>query len=279
MLRQEGDFRTQEFLLNMGPQHPSTHGVYRAILTMDGEYVVHLENVVGYLHRGMEKLAETRTYTQFIPYTDRLDYLAGILNNWGYCLTVEKALGLEVPEKGEYIRVILGELQRIASHLVMLASFALDLSAWTGWMYPFYDREKILDLFELYCGSRLTTTATRIGGQPTFLCRVQKAVGSIFRLSPGHHRFASNLVTGNEIFQGPKGVAVVDRDMALDYGFTGPNLRASGVNFDLRKAAPYGLYGRFEFDVPLGETGDNFDRYYLRILEMGTVLAHRQASL
>ncbi len=270
MLKQEGDFKTQEFLLNMGPQHPSTHGVYRAVLTMDGEYVVDLENVIGYLHRGIEKLAESRTYAQFIPYTDRLDYLAGILNNWGYCLTVEKALGVEVPEKGEYIRVILGELQRIASHLVMISSYALDLSAWTGWMYPFYDRELVLDMFELYCGSRLTTSGTRIGGQPTdFSPEFKAKLEAFFTYLPPRIKDFNDLVTGNEIFLGRSvGVGVVDKEMALEYGLTGPNLRASGVNFDLRKAKPYSIYDRFDFKVPLGEKGDCFDRFNLRILEM-----------
>lgn len=267
---QEGNFRTQEFVLNMGPQHPSTHGVYRAILTMDGEYVVDVENVIGYLHRGIEKLAESRTYTQFIPYTDRMDYLAGMLNNWAYVMTVEKALGLEIPKRAEYIRMIVGELQRIASHLVMVSSFALDLNGFTPWMYAFYDREKILDLFEMICGSRLTTSYMRVGGVPNdipdgFLPKLEE----FMRDFPRRMDEFDNLVTGNEIFIGrTKGVAPIDGKTALDYGFTGANLRASGVNFDLRKVRPYSIYDRFEFDVPLGTSGDNFDRYNVRMLEM-----------
>jgi len=267
---QETGFRTQEFILNMGPQHPSTHGVYRAILTMDGEYVVEVENVIGYLHRGMEKIAESRTFTQFIPYTDRMDYLAGMLNNWGYVLTVEKALGLTIPERAEYIRVIVGELQRIASHLVMVSSVALDLAGFTPWMYAFYDREKILDLFEMICGSRLTTSYMRVGGVPAditpeFLAKLEQFLQEL----PGRMDDFDNLVTGNEIFLGrTKGVGVLTGQQAIDYGFTGPNLRASGVNFDLRKKQPYSIYDRFDFEVPLGEAGDSFDRYNVRLLEI-----------
>ncbi|MGI6066586.1 MAG: NADH-quinone oxidoreductase subunit D [Bacillota bacterium] len=267
---QESGFRTQEFVLNMGPQHPSTHGVYRAILTMDGEYVVDVENVVGYLHRGMEKIAENKTYTQFIPYTDRMDYLAGILNNWGFVMTVEKAMGIEVPERAEYIRVITGELQRIASHLVMVASMALDLNGYTPWMYAFYDREKILDLFEMICGSRLTTSFMRVGGVPNdipegFIPKLEKFLAEL----PGRADDFDNVITGNEIFVGrTKGVGVLDGNTALDFGLTGPNLRASGVNFDLRKAQPYSIYDRFDFEVPVGKNGDSFDRYNMRMLEI-----------
>lgn len=266
----EKNFRTQEFVLNMGPQHPSTHGVYRAVLTMDGEYVVDVENVIGYLHRGMEKIAESRTYTQFIPYTDRMDYLAAMLNNWGYVLTVEKAMGIEVPEKAEYIRVIVGELQRIASHLVMISTMALDLAGFTAWMYAFRDREKILDLFEMVCGARLTTSFHRVGGVPNDLPEgfVEKVEKLLEELATSLDEF-DGLVTGNEIFQArTKGIGVVSAEKALDYGFTGPNLRASGVNFDLRKVRPYSVYDRFDFEVPVLENGDNFDRYLIRILEM-----------
>lgn len=268
--QESSGFRTQEFVLNMGPQHPSTHGVYRAILTMDGEFVVDVENVVGYLHRGMEKIAESRTYTQFIPYTDRMDYLAGILNNWGFVMTVEKAMGIEVPERAEYIRVITGELQRIASHLVMVSSMALDLSGYTPWMYAFYDREKILDLFEMICGSRLTTSFMRVGGVPSdipdgFIPKLEKILADL----PNRADDFDNVITGNEIFMGrTKGVGAIDGKTALDFGLTGPNLRASGVNFDLRKVRPYSIYDRFDFEVPVGENGDSFDRYNMRMLEI-----------
>ena len=161
---QDDTLITQEFTLNMGPQHPSTHGVYRVILTLDGETIVKAENVIGYLHRGIEKIAETRTYSQVIPYTDRLDYLAGVLNNTAYVQAVEKLMGAEVAERAAYLRILFGELQRIASHLVCVSSMALDLNSFTGWMYAFADREKILDLFEMTLGGRVTTNYARIGG-------------------------------------------------------------------------------------------------------------------
>lgn len=262
--------RTQEIKLNMGPQHPSTHGVYRAVLTLDGEYVVDVENVVGYLHRGMEKIAENRTYTQFIPYTDRMDYLAAMLNNWGYVSTVEKLMDIEVPERAEYIRVIMGELQRIASHLVFVGSLAIDLASSTGWAYTFRDRERILDLFEMVCGSRLTTNYYRIGGLAADLPNEFIPVLEQFLKDlPACFEEYDGLLTGNEIFQARlKGVGIIDLDTAINYGFTGPNLRASGLAFDLRKAKPYSVYDRFEFDIPTGKQGDCFDRYMVRMNEM-----------
>lgn len=265
-----GTFETEEYQINLGPQHPSTHGVYHAVLTMDGEYIVDLKNVIGYLHRGMEKLAETRTYNQYIPYTARLDYLAALLNNWCYVMAVEKIAGITVPERAEYIRVILGELQRIASHLVMLSSMVIDLNAVTGWMYAFTAREGILDLLEMVTGSRLTANFFEVGGlsedlPEEFIPAVKKVLGD---LSERLEDF-DGLVTGNEIFLGrTKNIGVVSADRALEYGVTGPNLRASGVGFDLRKTAPYSIYDRFEFDVPVLNNGDSFDRYYIRILEI-----------
>lgn len=198
----EKDLMTQEIEINMGPQHPSTHGVYRALLTLDGEKVVKVENIIGYLHRGIEKLAEDRTYTQFIPYTDRLDYLAGMLNNLGYVQTVEKLMGVEVPERAEYLRIIMAELSRIASHLIMIASMALDLSGWTAWFPPFRERERILDLFEMTCGSRLTVSYMRIGGvaadiPPAFLPNLEAFLNDL----PQMIDEVNGLITGNEIFQ------------------------------------------------------------------------------
>lgn len=262
--------RTEEFTLNLGPQHPSTHGVYRAILTLDGEYVRGMENVIGYLHRGMEKLAENRTYTQFIPYPDRMDYAAAMLNEIGYVQAVEKLAGIEVPERAEYIRIIVGELQRIASHLVMIGSLALDLGGYTPWMYCFRDREKILDLFEIVSGSRMTPNYMRIGGvagdlPPGFISEVKKFTDSM----PASFAEYDNIITGNEIFIArTKGVGLLPAEMALAYGITGPNLRAAGINYDLRKVAPYGIYDRFDFDVPVLENGDSFDRFVIRIAEM-----------
>jgi len=262
--------RTEQITVNVGPQHPSTHGVYRAVMTLDGEYVVGIENVVGYLHRGMEKIAENRTYQQFLPYTDRLDYLAAMLNNLGYVQAVEKLAGIEVPERAQYIRVIMAELQRIASHLVYIASFALDLASTTGWMYGFRDRERILDLFEMVCGSRLTTSYMRLGGvaedlTPEFIPELKRFLADF----PKSLEEYDNLLTGNEIFQArTKGVGIMSVEDLLNYGVTGPNLRAAGYKFDLRKYAPYGIYDRFDFEIPIGKTGDSFDRWLMRMEEM-----------
>lgn len=270
MGNEEKVMRTEEIKINLGPQHPSTHGVYRAVLTLDGENVIDIENHLGYLHRGMEKIAESRTYTQFIPYTDRMDYLAAILNNWGYVGVVEKLMEIEVPERAEYLRVIMGELQRIASHLVFAGSFALDLNGFTGWMYAFRDREKILDLFEMVAGSRLTVNYMRIGGvcadvTPEFM---EALPGVLDDLEKGLDEL-DGLITGNEIFQARcKNVGIMDTETTLNYGITGPNLRATGLKFDLRKDCPYSIYDRFEFEVPVGKQGDSFDRWYVRIAEM-----------
>ncbi|GAB6157661.1 NADH-quinone oxidoreductase subunit D [Desulfotomaculum varum] len=262
--------RTEEFLLNLGPQHPSTHGVFRILLTLDGETVVKAVPIPGYLHRGIEKLAESRTYTQVIPYTDRLDYLAGMLMNWGYVMAVEKLLGVEVPERAEYIRVIVGELARIASHLVATGAYAADIGGLTGFIYTFRDREEIMDLFEMISGSRLTPSFMRIGGvaydmPEGFIDKCRRFLDEFPRAIEEYN----GLITGNEIFQArTRNVAVLPAAKAIDMSLSGPVLRASGVNFDLRKARPYSVYDRFEFSVPLGSQGDCFDRYYVRILEM-----------
>lgn len=269
-IQNSGAIRTEELTINLGPQHPSTHGVYRAILTLDGEQIVSAENVIGYLHRGIEKIAETRTYPQLIPYTARLDYLAALLNNLGYVQSVEKLMGVEVPERAEYLRVILTELQRIASHIVMLSSMALDLNGFSAWMYAFADREKILDLFEMVCGARMTANYLRIGGvaedlPEEFLPKLNELLKEL----PERLDMFDGLVTGNEIFLArTKNIGVVSADEAVEYGFTGPNLRASGVNLDLRKASPYSVYEQFDFEVPVLQNGDTFDRYLIRILEI-----------
>lgn len=266
----EKTLQTEELTINLGPQHPSTHGVYRGILTLDGEHVVNVENVIGYLHRGLEKIAESRTYTQFIPYTNRQDYLAGMLNELGYVQTVEKLMGIEVPERAEYLRIIMAELQRMASHMVYLGSMALDLNGYTPWMYFFRDREKILDLFEMTCGSRMTTSYMRVGGvsqdiPEEFLPRLKEFLAEM----PKSFEEYDEIITGNEIFQArTKGVGVISGEKALAYGLTGPNLRASGVDFDLRRDAPYGIYDRFEFKVVVGKNGDSFDRWMMRIGEL-----------
>lgn len=266
--------RTQELTLNMGPQHPSTHGVFRIVLNLDGEIVTGSTSVVGYLHRGLEKLAESRTYPQFIPYTDRLDYLASMGNNLAYVQTLEKLMDISVPERAEYLRVIMAELQRIASHLVAVGTFVMDLGAVSAVVYPFNHREKILDLFSMTCGGRLTYNYMRIGGlshdiPPEFLPRLRYFLDYMETGLQEYHR----LVTGNEIFLGrTKGVGVIAPELAKSYGLSGTNLRASGVVYDLRKVRPYGIYDRFDFNVPTGQAGDCFDRYMVRMEEMSECL-------
>lgn len=264
--------KTQELTLNLGPHHPSTHGVYRCVLNLDGEYITKAVNHIGYLHRGMEKLAESRTYAQFIPYTDRLDYVSGMLNELAYVQAVEKLMGIsdEIPERAEYIRIILGELQRLASHAIYFASMALDAAGATAWFYGFRDRDRMLDVLEIASGSRMMPNYMRIGGvaadlDEEFFARLKELVDNLPASIEEYH----GILTGNEIFQARTvGVAPVSREMALDYGVTGPNLRASGVDYDLRRDEPYGIYDRFKFDVPVRHNGDTFDRYIIRLLEM-----------
>lgn len=270
MALMEENFETQEFKLNLGPQHPSTHGVFRAVLTLNGEEIIKCENNIGYLHRGIEKLAEGRTYPQFAALTPRIDYLAGALNNWGYVTTVEKLMGIEVPERAEYLRVIIGELQRIASHLILISSTCIDLNATTAWMYGFTAREGILDLIEMVTGSRMMPAYFTIGGvmddlPEDFIPAAKKVIqGLNERLND-----IDGMVSGNEIFRGrTKGIGVITPEMALEFGITGPNIRTTGIPFDLRKTAPYSVYDKFDFDVPVLKNGDCFDRYYIRILEI-----------
>lgn len=261
---------SEPYVVNMGPQHPSTHGVFRARLTMNGEMVLKCENICGYLHRGIEKICEDKTWAQVIPYTDRLDYLSPILNEWGYCMAVEKLMGVEVPERGEYVRVILGELQRVAHHLVYLASMALDFNGYTAWMYMFREREKIFDILEAYSGSRMNNNALRIGGAPTPLPEgLEAKIYKWLDEFPDAMRDFENVVNGNEIFMArTKNVGVVDAEMCKNYGVYGANLRAAGVKLDLRKDQSYSIYDRFDFDVPTGKQGDSFDRYEVRHREM-----------
>lgn len=269
-LMEEEDFVTQEYRLNLGPQHPSTHGVFRAVLTLNGEEIIKCENNIGYLHRGIEKLAESRTYSQFAALTPRIDYLAGALNNWGYVVTVEKLMGIEVPERAEYLRVIIGELQRIASHLISISSACIDLGATTAWMYGFTAREGILDLIEMITGSRMMPAYYTIGGvmddlTDDFIPAAKKAIQGLNERVDD----MDGMISGNEIFRGrTRGVGVITPEKALEFGITGPNIRAAGIPFDLRKTSPYSVYDRFEFDVPVLKNGDCFDRFYIRILEI-----------
>jgi NADH-quinone oxidoreductase subunit D len=263
--------KTEPFVVNIGPVHPSTHGVYRMRVTLDGEVVLDIEPVFGYLHRGIEKLAEERTYTGFIPLTDRLDYMSAMSNNLGYCLAVEKLAGIKVPERAEYLRVIIAELQRIANHCIAVGAMLNDAGAFfTPFLYLFREREKIYDLFEMLCGQRLTYNYMRIGGvgqdiPAEFLPALAKFIQKIRRFISEYEFFLKQ----NEILLArAKGVGVLPKELAINCGISGPVARASGIKWDLRKADPYSIYDRFEFDIPTGENGDCYDRYRVRIEEM-----------
>ena len=259
-----------ELLLNMGPQHPATHGVLRVKLKLDGERVLGSECVIGYLHRGVEKIAENRTYAQFAPYTDRMDYVAAVTNGMGYVEAVEKLLGVEIPPRAQYTRMILAELQRLASHLLWLGTHALDLGAMTPVFYTFREREEILKIFEKYCGARLTTHAFRIGGLQYDLYDgfEQDCLKFCDYLPPKIDEY-EQLLTKNRIWiNRTRGVGVLSAEDAVAYGVTGPVLRGSGVKWDIRKAQPYEAYDKVEFEVPTGEHGDTYDRYLVRMQEM-----------
>jgi len=263
--------KTEPFVLNLGPLHPSTHGVFRMRATLDGEVIIDIEPVFGYLHRGIEKLAEGRTYKQNIPLTDRLDYLASMSNNLSYVMAVEKLAGIQVPERAEYLRVIMAELQRIASHLIAVGSLANDLGTFfTPFQYMFRERERIVDLFEMVCGQRLTYNYMRFGGvshdiPDEFL----PALGKFISRMPGFIDEYDQLLAENEILLARlKGVGILPKEMAINSSASGPVLRASGVKWDIRQADPYSVYNRFEFDIPTGSIGDCYDRYRVRIEEM-----------
>jgi NADH-quinone oxidoreductase subunit D len=259
-----------ELVLNMGPQHPSTHGVLRVILKLDGEKVNGTECVIGYLHRGVEKIGENRTYQMFAPYVDRMDYIAAVSNGLGYCLAVEKLLNVEVPPRAQVVRVILTELNRIASHLFWLGTHALDIGAITPLFYTLREREEILKIYEDYCGARLTTHAFRIGGLQyevhEGLERQTKAFCDMFLPKVDEYEA---LLTNNRIWvERLKGVGILTADECKQYGVTGPVLRAAGVKWDLRKAQPYSGYEKYEFDIPITENADTYDRYIVRMQEM-----------
>ena len=259
-----------ELLLNMGPQHPATHGVLRVKLKLDGEKVLGSECVLGYLHRGVEKIGENRTYAQFAPYTDRMDYVAAVTNGMGYVEAVEKLLGVEIPLRAQYTRMILAELQRLASHLLWLGTHALDLGAMTPVFYTFREREEILKIFEKYCGARLTTHAFRIGGLQYDLYDgfQQDCLNFCDYVLPKIDEYEQLLSTNRIWMSRTRGVGVLSAPDAIAYGVTGPVLRGSGVKWDVRKAQPYEAYGKVEFEVPTGEHGDTYDRYIVRMQEM-----------
>jgi len=259
-----------ELILNMGPQHPATHGVLRVILRLDGEKVMGLECVIGYLHRGVEKIAENRTYAMFNPYVDRMDYVSAVSNALGYCEAVEKLLNVEAPARARYIRTILTELNRLASHQLWLGTHALDIGAMTPLFYTFRDREEILKIFEKYCGARLTTHAFRIGGclyetYDGFDKDVRKFLKFV---APKIDEYEELLTTNRIWVERTKNVGTISAKDCMAYGVTGPVLRASGVKWDLRKAQPYAAYSEFDFEIPTGQNGDTYDRYLVRMAEM-----------
>lgn len=257
--------------ISLGPQHPSTHGVLRVAITVDGEVVTSAQPDIGYLHRATEKLAEKRTYPQIIVLTDRLDYLAAMTNNWSYCLAVEKMLAVAIPERAELLRIIVGELQRIASHCVFLGTYGIDIGAYTPFLVAFgRERERILDLFEEICGARLTYNYIRIGGVMAdapdgWLEKVSKFAKDMY----GHINEYDTLLTYNPIFMDrTKNIGKMTPEMAIAWGITGPNLRATGFKGDVRKDDPYGLYSKMNFEIPVGKQGDCWERYWVRVQEM-----------
>ena len=266
------DMQGEKMVLNMGPSHPSTHGVLRIILELDGEIITKAIPDIGYLHRGDEKIAENMTYNQFVPYTDRLDYLAPLANNVAYVLAVEKLMGIDglIPPRGQYMRVICCELARISAHLLGLGAFAMDVGALTVFLHTFTEREKIYNLCESLTGARFTTSYTRVGGltrdcPPGWVSAVRKFLDEVVI----NFDESEALLTRNKIFvDRTRDVGVISKELAIDYGLTGPNLRGSGVDYDVRKANPYLVYKDLDFDVPVGSVGDCYDRYLVRMEEM-----------
>jgi NADH-quinone oxidoreductase subunit D len=262
--------RAQPMVLNMGPQHPSTHGVLRVILELDGETILSAKSVIGYLHTGIEKSCESKTYSQCITLTDRIDYLAPLSNNLGFCLAAEKLLGIEVPKRAQYIRVLLTELTRITSHLVWLGTHAIDLGAMSVFLYSFREREEIMKIYEYISGQRMMTSYFRIGGlalepPPGWLDRVQRVMDAM----PGHVDDYEDLLTKNRIWLArTQGVGVFSAADAIAMGASGPLLRGSGVAYDVRRAFPYSSYDEFEFDVPTQTAGDCYARYQCRVAEI-----------
>lgn len=270
MIEENKDLRTRELVVNMGPQHPATHGVLKLVLTLDGETVLKCTPHVGYLHRGTEKLAEHRTYLQIITLTDRLDYISAMANNIGYCVAVEQLFGIEVTERTEYIRTILAEMTRISSHLLWLATHALDIGAMTVFMYCFREREWLLDLFEQLCGARLTVSFTRVGGvRNDFPKGWLESLKKFTEDFPYKIEEYETLLKENRIWlKRTKGIGQISAQEAINMGLSGPTLRGSGVAYDVRKSMPYGVYDRVKWEIPVGKNGDVYDRYRVRVEEM-----------
>lgn len=282
LLHEDGS-RTETMMLNMGPQHPATHGVLRIVLHLDGEMVVKAVPHIGYLHRGIEKLCEHITYQQCLPYTDRMDYIASICNNIGYILAVEKLLGIEdeIPERAKTAEVILFELGRIESHLVGIGTNALDLGAMSAFLYCFKERERIYDILETVCGARLTTSYPRVGGLPLDLPEnFEEIVRNFLKIFPTTLNEVESLLSRNKIWiQRTKGVAVISAEDVINLGLTGPALRGSGVPYDVRKATPYLGYENYDFEVPVVNEGDAYSRYLCRMEEMNQSLKIIQQAI
>lgn len=265
------DMKTKDLTISMGPQHPATHGVLRVVLDLDGERVLKCTPYVGYLHRGVEKLAENRTYLSALPLTDRLDYISSMSNNVGYCLAVERLFGIEAPERAKYIRTIMSEMTRISSHIIGVSTHALDIGAMTLFLYSFRDRETLIDLFEMTCGARLTVSYPRIGGVRNDVS--QEFLDRLYAFTEEFpntiEREYETLLNENRIWkQRTEGIGVISAEEAINWGLTGPTLRGSGVPYDVRKYAPYDAYDKVEFNVPVGKNGDVYDRYLCRMEEL-----------
>ena len=260
----------QLYTLNLGPTHPATHGIFQNILTMDGERILHSEQTVGYIHRAFEKIAERRPFNQITTLTDRLNYCSAPINNMGWHMTVEKLLGIELPKRAQYMRVIMMELARIADHLVCNSVIGVDTGALTGFTYVFQDREKIYDLYEQVCGARMTTNMGRIGGfERDFTPKFHELLKDFLKTFPKRFQEFCTLLERNRIFMDRTiGAGAISAERALSYSFTGPNLRAAGVDYDVRVAAPYSSYEDFDFMIPLGTAGDTYDRFMVRQQEI-----------
>ena len=260
----------QLYTLNLGPTHPATHGIFQNILTMDGERILHSEQTVGYIHRAFEKIAERRNFTQITTLTDRLNYCSSPINNIGWHMTVEKLLGIEIPKRVDYMRVIMMELARIADHLVCNSVIAVDTGALTGFTYVFQDRERIYDIYEQVCGARMTTNMGRIGGfERDFTPKFHELLKDFLKTFPARFQEFSNLVERNRIFMDRTiGAGPISAERALNYSFVGPNLRAAGVDYDVRVASPYSSYQDFDFNIPIGTAGDTYDRFMVRQQEI-----------
>ena len=266
---QNNDIKVKELTVNMGPQHPATHGVLRLVLELEGEVIKKCIPHIGYLHRGIEKLSEDLTYVQSLPLTDRMDYLSSMVNNVGFCVAVEKLMGIEVPERAKFIRTMMAEMARICSHLVWIATHALDIGAMTVFLYAMRDREELLEMFEMVSGARLTVSYPRVGGvrcdiNNRFLDKLYNFIEKF----PKKVEEYETLINRNRIWlKRTKGVGVITAQEAINWGLTGPTLRGSGVYYDVRKFFPYDAYEKVDFDVPVGKNGDVYDRYRCRMLE------------